>query len=619
MRRTNMTHRFAVCLLFAGFIAGTTSCAQSADSDEKPVVPVFELKGIITEAPAPADLPFDLSGATGTPLRDLIKRLRAARDDERVRGVVLMLGSVSLGRAQAEEVRAAMEELRAAGKKIHAHADTMTSGGLLLLSGASEISMVPTGYLFITGLYGEQLFVRGLLDKVGVEPDFFTCGDYKSAAEMFMRKTPSAESERMQNWLLDSIYDNSVNSIAAGRMVSADRVRTWIDTGVYMAEDARKAGVIQNVQHRQDFEASLRKLYGADAVFDRRYGKKKSQLPDFSSPMGVLQFYAEILQPPSQDTSKKDAVGIVYLEGPIVDGEGSPSPFGGGSIAYSTNIRRALDAAADDDRIKAVVFRIDSGGGSAVASEVILDASRRVAAKKPLIISMGNVAGSGGYYVACGSKTIFADPSTITGSIGVVSGKFVTTKMWNSLGINWVAYKRGRNSGMLSSAETFSDSEREAMQSYMNHVYDIFKGHVVSNRGGKLTKDIDEIAGGRVYTGQQALELGLIDKLGGIEDAIVFAAAEAQLDDYDIRVVPRSKNFMEMLMSELSGGNNESGHLRLKFSGAASSPWEGLMPAIRSLDPVRATAVQQTLMQLDILQSERVSLMMPPVIFPEHN
>jgi protease IV len=614
-----MRGRLVSRILFACWLGLPVSAAFSSDTGDKPVVPVFELKGAITEAPAPQDLPFDLSGATGTPLRDLIARLNKARDDKNVKGVVMMLGSTSFGRAQAEELREAMHQLTRAGKKIHVHADTMSTGGLLLLSGASEISMVPTGYMFITGLYGEQLFLRGMLDKIGVQPDYFTCGAYKSAAEMFMRKGPSDESGSMQNWLMDSMYDNSVQLIARGRGVSEKKVRSWIDHGVFMAKDAKNSGIIQHVQHRQDFEASLRSLYGEDVEFDRRYGKKKSALPDLSSPMGMLQFYAELLQPPSNSVSDKEAIGLVYLVGPIVDGDGSASPFGGASIAYSGNIRRALDEAAADDKIKAVVFRVDSGGGSAVASEIILDASRRVAAKKPLIISMGNVAGSGGYYVACASKTIFADPSTITGSIGVVSGKFVTTGMWEHLGINWVPYKRGANSGMLSSAELFSDSERDAMQSYMNDVYEVFKGHVVAIRGDKLSKDIDDMAGGRVYTGRQALDLGLVDKLGGIEDAIAFAASEAKLDDYDIRVVPRPKNFMEMLMADLSGSGDESGHLRLKLTDAAHSPLHTLLPAIRALDPQRSEVLLEALLNLDTLQRERISLITPPIVFPDQN
>src|SRR5205085_2762863 len=197
------------------------------------------------------------------------------------------------------------------------------------------------------------------------------------------------------------------------------------------------------------------------------------------------------------------AVAVVYVDGPIVIGGGTPSPFGG-ATARAVAVRKALDEAARDDSVKAVVLRVDSPGGSAVASEIILDATRRVKAKKPFVVSMGDVAGSGGYYVACGSDTIFADEATITGSIGVVSGKLVTNPMWKKIGVTFKGYKRGENAGMLSSSEVFSSAERARMQNLMDEIYCVFKGHVVAARGSRLKKPIDELAGGRVYSGRQA-------------------------------------------------------------------------------------------------------------------
>src|SRR5205085_4145641 len=235
--------------------------------------------------------------------------------------------------------------------------------------------------------------------------------------------------------------------------------------------------------------------------------------------------------------SEKNAVGIVYVDGTIALGTGKSSPFGGATGAHSTDIRKALDDAARDDSIKAVVLRVDSPGGSAVASEIILDATRRVKAKKPFVVSMGDVAGSGGYYVACASDVIFADESTITGSIGVVSGKLVTSGAWKKIGVTFKSYKRGENAGMLSSDEPFSKTERERMQGYMDEIYNVFKGHVVAIRGKKLAKPIDELAGGRVYTGKQALELGLVDRIGTLEDAIQYVAKEAKVSGYEVREI----------------------------------------------------------------------------------
>ena len=230
--------------------------------------------------------------------------------------------------------------------------------------------------------------------------------------------------------------------------------------------------------------------------------------------MGIFNFYAELLGG-KKIKSHKDAVAIVYVEGPIVLGSTESSILDPGSkAAASTPIRRALDKAAADDSIKAVVLRVNSPGGSATASEIILNATKRVKAKKPLVVSMGNVAGSGGYYVACGADTIFADATTITGSIGVVGGKLATTEMWNKIGINWKEYNRGDHAALLASSGIFTPEQRKIVQSWMDEIYGVFKSHVTEIRGSRLKKPLDDIAGGRVYMGQQALELGLVDKIG---------------------------------------------------------------------------------------------------------
>src|SRR5581483_9881170 len=287
-------------------------------------------------------------------------------------------------------------------------------------------------------------------------------------------------------------------------------------------------------------------------VFEKSYGKKKAPQLDLSSPFGMFKMWGDILGESMKKKSTKSAVGIVYVQGPITLGGSDPSPFSS-ATATSSAVRKALDEAANDDKVKAVVLRVDSPGGSAVASEIILDATRRVKAKKPFVVSMGDVAGSGGYYVACASDTIFADDSTITGSIGVVAGKFATTDMWHKVGVTFKSYKRGQNAGILSSDAPFTKEEREKMQAWMDNIYGVFKGHVVAIRGSKLKKPIDELAGGRVYTGRQALDLGLVDKIGTLDDAIKYVAEQAKLTDYETRVVPEPKNFIEQIMEELTG------------------------------------------------------------------
>lgn len=593
--------------------------ARPSQAEDEPIVAVFEL-GAIQEAPAGEQL---FGSTDGESLKDLVSRLKRVRDDQRVKGVVLLLDGASLGLAQMEEVRRALDQIKMAGKEIHAHAGSFATGGYFLLSSASRLSVVPTGDVFLTGLYGESLHVRGLLDHLGVTPDYFTCGEYKSAAEMFTRKDASPQAAENLNWLLDGTFHSMVERIAESRRVTPDKVKEWIDRGIYSAESAKEAGIVDAVEHRQDFVAGLKAKYGEKVRFDKRYGRTKRQEVDLSSPFGLFQFYADLLGGGKRAKSTKDAIAIVYVDGQIVPGKGGPGgfPFGlTGGMAHGDEIAAALDKVAEDPSIKAVVLRVDSPGGSATASEVILNATKRVKAKKPLVVSMGNVAGSGGYYVACGSDTIFANETTVTGSIGVVMGKFATTPMWDKLGVNFQAFKRGKNAGALESGQPFSDEERAQLKLWMDEIYSVFKLHVVRIRGNRLKKEIEQLAGGRVYTGRQALELGLIDKIGGLDDAIRFVAEQAKIDNYELRVAPEPKGFFELLTGE---NKDDPATLSLSGSPAVGSNLLGLrlasratlldqaMPLLGELEPRRARSIQSALRQVELLQKERLILTMP--------
>jgi protease-4 len=589
------------------------------EAPPKPKIAVFRLAGDVTELPP--DETFSFGAIGGVSLRELVERMKKAEHDSAVKAVVILHDGGSIGNGQVEELRGAMAKVRAAGKEVYAHADSLTMREYLLLSGASRLSVVPTADLWVTGLFGEAPYLRGLLDKIGVKPDFLTCGSYKSAAEIFLREGPSPEAEAMQNWLLDGIFDTSIALIARGRKVETAQVRKWIDGGPYTAAKAEAAGLVDAVEHRQEFEAMLKSKYGQDIVFDKKYGQKTAPTLDLSSPFAMFKIWAELLGQAQKKPKGKNAVGIVYVEGPITLGGSQPSLFGE-LEARGPKIRKALDEAARDDSIKAVVLRVNSPGGSAVASEIILDATRRVKAKKPFVVSMGDVAGSGGYYVACASDVIFADETTITASIGVVGGKLATSDMWRKVGVTFKSYKRGENAGMLASGEAFTVGERTRLQVWMNDVYDVFKGHVRSIRGSRLKKPLDELAGGRVFTGRQALDLGLIDKIGGVEDAISFVAGQAKLTDYDVRIVPAPKNFLEQLIEDASASKDDTPGL----DAAADRPGRSLggpaflvelaMPYLRHLEPHRVAAVKAALQRLQLLQREGVLLMMPETAIP---
>ena len=600
--------------------AGTTSqpgvkSEQPAEPQQaKPaIIPVIALDRPLTESPTVDDPFFGSLGAES--LKSLVERLEKARQDEQVKGVVVLLGQAGMGAAQTEEVYGALRALRDAGKPVYVHADSLSFGKLALASSGTRISVAPVGDLFITGMYGAQPHIRGMLEKIHVTPDFITCGKYKSAGEMFMRTEPSPEAERMYDWLFDSMFDTYVGLIADGRERTRDDVRKWVDQGLYSAERAAELGIIDAAEYKADMLSLVKQEHGENIKLDKKYAQRKANVLDFSSPFTLFKIWGEILRGGNKQ-STKPAVAVVYVEGGIVPGKPDPSPFGSDGMAYSDPIRKALDTAAERDSIKAVVLRVDSPGGSAVASEIILQATKRVAAKKPLIVSMGNVAGSGGYYVSCGAETIYADASTITASIGVVAGKLATREMWDSIGVAWHPIARGKNSSMLHSRDVFTDEQRDNLQAWMNEVYEVFKNHVVAIRGDRLAKPIDAIAGGRVFTGRQALELGLVDRLGTLNDAVKDAAKRARLEDYEVRVIPRPKSFIELLMSDATGQDDEDQQLSLHrtvSSGQASILWKAVVPALQQLEPQQTAALKRVLMQLQILQRERVSLTMPVI------
>ena len=330
---------------------------------------------------------------------------------------------------QAEEIRQRMADLRAAGKDVYLCADGLTMQDFVLAAGATEISVVPTGDLWLTGYYAESPYLRGLLDKISVTPDFLHCGDYKSASETFMREGPSQQAEEMQNWLLDSEYQTTVQRIAQGRGVDEAKVRGWIDGGPYTAEKADDLHIIDRAQQRHDLEASLKEKYGDQIKFDPKYAAKASGQIDFSSPMGMMNFYAELLGGGKKKKSTKDSVAIINVEGAIVLGSADASPLSfGGKSAGSTPFAKRSTTPPHDDAVKAVVLRIDSPADRPRPATSSWPPPSVVKAKKPLVVSMGNVAASGGYYVLCGSDVVYADEATITGSIGVVGGKLATSR-----------------------------------------------------------------------------------------------------------------------------------------------------------------------------------------------
>jgi protease-4 len=585
------------------------SDAVSPKAEPKQIA-YFKIKGELAETPV--NMPPLFGDEPPLSLKGLLERFKEARLDSDVVAIILDVQEAQLGLAQLEEIHEALRKFAAVDKPVFVHADSLWTLTYAAATGASHISVVPTGDVWLTGIYGSTPYLRGLLDKIGCTPDVEQCGDYKSAGEPLMRKEPSEQSKQMTKWLVDGLYASIVDRIAKGRGISPEKVVNLIDNGPYSADEALAAGLIDSVKHRQDFIADIKTRYGDATEFVSDYGEK-AELEIPQDPFAMIAWFMQLLNP-TPKVYDEPSVAIVYVEGAIQTGSAEFDIFGGSGGAFSTTIRKALDKAASEDSVKAVVLRVDSPGGSALASEIILDATKRVAAKKPLVVSMGNVAGSGGYYVTCGAETIFADAATITASIGVIAGKIATTGMWDKVGINWHSIQRGKMAGLMSSPTPFTDAERAKLRHYMETIYGIFKGHVTNARGEKLKKPIDEMAGGRVYTGQQALDLGLVDKIGGLEDAIKFAAQRASLGEYDIRVIPEPPSIFDLFKPPDHNDEHADTRVRLGALFTQTPEVQSLLAALAVVDPLGVKAVLRAIQRLELIHRESVLTMMPEEI-----
>ncbi|MCG3136379.1 MAG: Protease 4 [Phycisphaerae bacterium] len=566
----------------------------------------LELKGPILEAPQ--DNPLSGLGGKEMPTtRSLLDKLETIRTDPSVDAVFVTVDEPAMGLAQVQELRSAFERLKANDKEVYVHLDSCYTTGLYwLTSVASKLAVVPTGDVWVTGLYGEQLFLKDALTYLHLDADVIHIGDYKSAGEIVSRNDPSPAALEMINWLYDDLYRQMLEQIASSRQLTTEQLQKLVDQGPYGAEEAQKLGLIDEVMGRKEFVDWVKARHG-DAPFEKNYGESETKHLDFSDPFAFFKIFGEMMTPPEE--SSTPSVALIYVEGPIITGEGEEGMFSSTNRGASTPLRKALHEAAYDDSVKAVVLRVDSPGGSAVASDIIWMATQEVAKNKPFIVSMGNVAGSGGYYVSCGADRIFAEPGTLTGSIGVVGMKLVTKGMWDWMGVHWHPVQRGTNADIMATDKLWTPEHRAKIEGWMNSVYGVFKERVLLKRKDKLTKPIDELAGGRVYTGAQALQLGLVDQLGGLKDALTYAALQANLgEEYEIKLLPKPKTLFDLFMGEL-GGEARMG-AALNSAGALNT----LLPMLQTLEPQKAQAFIRTLRQLQTAQQEKILLAMPSEI-----
>ncbi len=546
-------------------------------------------------------------------LHDWVRTIRQASRDPKIDGLLLIIEEPQISLAQVEELSRSLQTFRDRGKPVYCYMDYAANLTYALATAADHITIAENSDLAIMGLHGEMVFFKGLLDKIGVEADMLHCGAYKSALEPFTRTEPSPEAAENVNWLLDGLYERWIEMIATGRSLPADEVKNLVDRAPLTAAQALQHKLVDDVSSFTAFKKRVYKEFGKDVTVLKEYEQGSGTPIDMNNPFAFFEFISRMMEGVKEPSTP--GIALIFVEGPIIVGTNDDSPFGG-AIAGSTTIRAALEEARLDDKIKAVVVRVDSPGGSALASDIIWNAAKRCADEKPLIVSMGGVAGSGGYYVSVPADTIFAEASTLTASIGVVGGKLVWKDlMENKLGITTTEFSRGKHAGLMTMSRKWDESERAWITAYMNTVYEQFKNRVLASRGDRLKKDIEELAAGRVFTGQQALELGLVDQLGGLSDALAHAAKKAGLGrDYETYLLPKASGLKELvgliqqLMSE--DGEDEFEVALAAHLGRASLPRLGL-PLLQELSPTHARELLRALHNLTILRRERVGCFMP--------
>jgi protease-4 len=524
-----------------------------AQEPEKPAATVatwahIELKGSYSEGPAM----MSLFGELGESLSEVIGRLDRAAQDDAVTGVVLKLNGPQIGRGQLHEFRQAISRVRATGKKVIAYLDTADSGDYLVAAGCDEIVMPESGVLMLLGVRSEVSFYKNLFDFLGIKAEMLRVGEYKSAAEPYSRTEMSKEFREELEQVLGDLYDQMVETVATGRGLPVEKVKAAIDSGPHTATAAKELGLITRVAYEDELTGIL-KGNKADTTIKlvKRYGKKKIDT-DFSGFAGMMKMMNMLMGlEPQARRSNNPKIAVIHATGMIMPGPSS-SDLLGESVLGGDTLVKAIQTASKDATVKAIVLRIDSPGGSALASDLIWRAIEQV--EKPFIASMGNVAGSGGYYIAMGADTIFAEPGTITGSIGVVGGKIALEGLFNKVGITTSVVAIGKNSGINSLTAGFTDSEREAMTKLLLDIYRQFTTKAAQGRKMEYDK-LEQLARGRIYSGATAVKLGLVDRLGTLHDAINHAKQAAKLgpeDKVELLVLPKPVSPLESLFGPLN-------------------------------------------------------------------
>jgi protease-4 len=482
----------------------------------------------------------------------LLTQLRKAKIDNRISALVLDINFPGIGWGKADELRDAVKDFRASGKPAYAYMEIGSNREYYIATSADKIYLPPSGDLYINGFAAEAMFYKGSLDKLGIETDVIQFGEkYKNAPDQYTKKKMGDGQREVINNIIDEYYGHLKNAIAESRKKSVDEIDPIIDNAPYSAPEAKEKGLIDDALYRDQVYAQLKDRLGYKADDELRTisGSQYRDIP--SDSLGL---------------NKGERVAVIYASGAINVGHSTDSPFGGQMVGSDTIVKAVNDAAADNS-IKAIVLRVDSPGGSALASDLMWKAIEDAKAKKPVVVSMSDVAASGGYYIACNANKIVAEPSTITGSIGLFLGKPVLKGFYDWLGVSNEYVTKGKNAGIFKETEHWTDSEMQKMREEAHHIYfDNFVAKVAKGRG-KTNEEVDAIGEGHVWTGTQAKSNGLIDEFGGLEKAIDVAKQLADLPaDKDVRrvVFPEPRPFFESYF-----GSDDSNDAKTKQAEAA--------------------------------------------------
>jgi protease IV len=476
-------------------------------------------------------------------LRDILDAVERAETDPRVKGILARLGTDDIGLAQAQELRDAIAAFRAHGKFAIAFADSFGEFGAgtrpyYLAAAFDQIWLQPMGSLGLTGLYAETLFLKGTLDKLGIAPEFDHKGQFKTAANILTETQMTPPQREEVEDLLRSLSAQVVGGIAQDRRLSSDAVEGAIDRAPLLPEEALQAKLVDRIGYRDDAIAAAHKR----------------------APGGEIVSLSAYLDGAGRPYSKGERIALIYGSGLIVRGGSSASPLSQSDEMAANEITRAFRAAVRDPKVRAILFRIDSPGGSVVASESIWhDVVFARERGKPVIVSMGNVAGSGGYFVAAPANKIVAEPATLTGSIGVLAGKLVVTDLLKKIGVTTDAAQFGANAAMFSAASGFSPLARVRLQAFLDATYRGFKEHVAAGR--HMTPEaVETVAQGRVWSGDEAKKNGLVDALGGYRAALLLAKQAAGIPagtPVQLTVFPRQQGIAQYLYERLTGKEGE--------------------------------------------------------------